>query len=123
VRFGEPEIDLDALRAWKTSVVDKLTGGLAGLARQRKVEVLHGTGRFTGPNTLDVDGTSVTFDNAIIATGSRSIPCPVVEGMDSTDALELERVPSGCSSSAAGSSGWSWRRSSTHSARGSRSSS
>jgi len=93
VRFGEPAVDLDALRAWKTSVVDKLTGGLAGLARQRKVEVVRGTGRFTGPHTLDVDGTSVSFDHAIIAVGSSAIELPGVSGMDSTDALELERVP------------------------------
>src|SRR3954447_3021249 len=93
VRFGEPQVDLDALRGWKQSVVDKLTGGLAGLARQRKVEVIQGTGRFTGPHSLDVDGTEVTFDHAIIATGSSAIPLPGVEGMDSTDALLLERVP------------------------------
>src|SRR4051794_37351146 len=69
VRFGDPQIDLDALRSWKQSVVDRLTGGLDGLAHQRKVEVRHGTGRFTGPHSLDVDGTEVTFDHAIIATG------------------------------------------------------
>src|SRR3954449_6511639 len=50
VRFGEPQVDLDALRAWKQSVGDKLTSGLDGLARQRKVEVMQGTGRFTGPH-------------------------------------------------------------------------
>ena len=93
VSFGEPRIDLAALRAWKQSVVDKLTGGLAGLARQRKVEVVQGTGRFTGPHSLDVDGREITFDHAIIATGSSSIPLPGVEGLDSTGALELERVP------------------------------
>src|SRR4051812_15534306 len=76
VRFGEPQIDLDALRTWKQSVVDKLTSGLDGLARQRKVEVIHGTGRFTGAHALDVDGTEVTFDHAIIATGSSAIPLP-----------------------------------------------
>src|SRR3954449_3592171 len=93
VSFGEPQIDLDALRAWKQSVVDRLTGGLEGLAKQRKVEVVRGTGRFTGPHALDVDGREITFDNAIIATGSSSIPLPGVEGMDSTGALDLERVP------------------------------
>jgi dihydrolipoamide dehydrogenase len=93
VRFGEPQVDLDALRGWKQSVVDKLTAGLAGLAKQRKVEVAQGTGRFTGPHSLDVDGTEITFDHAIIATGSSAIPLAGVEGLDSTDALEIERVP------------------------------
>jgi dihydrolipoamide dehydrogenase len=93
VRFGEPQIDLDALRAWKQSVVDRLTGGLDGLARRRKVEVMHGTGRFTGPHTIAIDGTEVTFDHAIIAAGSSAIELPGVDGMDSTDALDLERVP------------------------------
>jgi dihydrolipoamide dehydrogenase len=93
VRFGEPQIDLDALRAWKQRVVDQLTSGLAGLARQRKVEVVQGTGRFTGPHALDVDGREITFDHAIVATGSSAVPLPGVEGMDSTDALNLERVP------------------------------
>jgi len=93
VRFGEPQVDLDALRAWKQKVVDQLTSGLAGLARQRKVEVVEGTGRFTGPHSLDVDGREITFEHAIIATGSSAIPLPGVDGMDSTDALNLERVP------------------------------
>jgi dihydrolipoamide dehydrogenase len=93
VSFGEPQIDLGALRAWKQSVVDRLTSGLDGLAKQRKVEVVRGTGRFTGPHSLDVDGREITFDHAIIATGSSSIPLPGVEGMDSTGALDLERVP------------------------------
>src|SRR3954447_20024562 len=93
VSFGEPQIDLDALRSWKQSVVDRLTSGLEGLAKQRKVEVVRGTGRFTGPHALDVDGREITFDHAIIATGSSSIPLPGVDGMDSTAALDLERVP------------------------------
>jgi dihydrolipoamide dehydrogenase len=93
VSFGEPAIDLDALRSWKQSVVDRLTSGLEGLAKQRKVEVVRSTGRFTGPHALDVDGREITFDHAIIATGSSSIPLPGVEGMDSTGALDLERVP------------------------------
>jgi dihydrolipoamide dehydrogenase len=93
VSFGEPRIDLDALRAWKQRVVDQLTSGLAGLARRRKVEVVTGTGRFTGPHSLDVDGREITFDHAIIATGSSAIPLAEVDGIDSTDALNLERVP------------------------------
>src|SRR5204862_4204376 len=93
VSFGEPRIDLGALRSWKQSVVDHLTSGRDGLARQRKVEVVRGTGRFTGPHALDVDGREITFDHAIIATGSSAMPLPGVEGMDSTGALLLERVP------------------------------
>jgi dihydrolipoamide dehydrogenase len=93
VRFGEPQIDLDALRAWKEQVVGKLTGGLAGLARQRKVEVVKAEGRFTGPHTLQAGDTSISFDHAIIAVGSSAIQLPGVDGMDSTGALELESVP------------------------------
>ncbi|HEY3188593.1 MAG TPA: dihydrolipoyl dehydrogenase [Solirubrobacteraceae bacterium] len=93
VRFGEPAVDLDALRAWKTSVVDRLTDGLAGLARRRKVEVVQGEGRFTGPHTLQVGDTSISFDHAIIAVGSSAAKLPGLDGMDSTDALEIERIP------------------------------
>ena len=73
VSFGAPQIDLDALRAWKAGVVDRLTGGLGGLARQRKVEVVQGTGHFTGPHTLDVDGREITFEHAIVAVGSSPV--------------------------------------------------
>ena len=93
VSFGEPRVDLDALRAWKAGVVDRLTGGLSGLARQRRVEVVRGTARFTGPHALDVHGQAITFAHAVVAVGSSSIRLPGLEGMDSTDALELERVP------------------------------
>jgi dihydrolipoamide dehydrogenase len=93
VSFGAPQVDLDALRSWKAGVVERLTGGLAGLANRRKVEVVHGTGRFTGPHALDVDGREITFDHAIIAVGSSAVQLPGLEGMDSTDALELERIP------------------------------
>src|SRR3954471_11719610 len=93
VRFGEPQVDLDALRAWKEQVVDKLTSGVAGLARQRKVEVVRAEARFTGPHLLQAGDTSISFDHAIIAVGSSPIQLPGIEGMDSTGALELERVP------------------------------
>jgi hypothetical protein len=82
--FTAPTIDLDALRGWKDGVVTRLTGGLAGLAKQRKVTTLVGTGTFTSPNMLTVagpDGTTstVSFDAAIIApapnpSNSRSSP-------------------------------------------------
>jgi dihydrolipoamide dehydrogenase len=101
--FGEPDIDLDRLRAWKDSVVDRLTGGLAGLAKKRKVNVVTGDGRFTSPNELEVtaaDGskTTITFGQAIIAAGSEPVPLPFVPSgdprvIDSTGALELREIP------------------------------
>ncbi|HGO5856588.1 TPA: dihydrolipoyl dehydrogenase [Mannheimia haemolytica] len=103
VTFGEPTIDLDQVRAGKEAVVSKLTGGLAGMAKARKVAVVEGLAAFTGPNTLvarDRDGnpTTVTFDNAIIAAGSRPIQLPFIPHedprvWDSTDALKLKEVP------------------------------
>jgi dihydrolipoamide dehydrogenase len=101
VRFGEPEVDLDGLRSWKTSVVQRLTGGLSNLARQRKVEVVQGVARFEGPNVLRVDGpdgsTTVAFEQCIIAAGSQAAQLPGLPDdpriMDSTGALELEDVP------------------------------
>ncbi|EMR12683.1 dihydrolipoamide dehydrogenase of pyruvate dehydrogenase complex [Methylophaga lonarensis MPL] len=102
VSFGEPKIDLRKLADWKDSVVGKLTGGLQGLAKQRKVTVVHGVGEFAGPNALKVttdDGVkTISFDNCIIAAGSRVTKIPVFPNddprmMDSTDALELEDIP------------------------------
>ena len=102
ITFGPPEIDLDKLRSWKQSVVDKLTGGLGGLTKQRKIRYIQGTAKFTSDKTIEVEGVEgskveVVFDNAIIATGSipvrpRFIPeSPLI--MDSTSALELETIP------------------------------
>ncbi len=100
--FAAPTIDLDALRGWKDGVVTRLTGGLAGLAKQRKVTTIVGTGVFTGPNTLTVTGpegsSTVSFDAAIIAAGSEPVQLPFVPHddarvIDSTGALELERIP------------------------------
>ncbi|MCH2172848.1 dihydrolipoyl dehydrogenase [Myxococcota bacterium] len=102
VDFGEPTLDLDRLRGHKNGVVEKLTSGLAGLARRRKVEVVRGEGRFTGPNRMDVttpEGSrlDVAFDNAIIAVGSQAVRLPGFPDdpriMDSTRALELADVP------------------------------
>jgi dihydrolipoamide dehydrogenase len=102
VEFGEPRLDLAKIRARKQAVVKRLTGGLAQLARRRKVEVLQGRGRFQGPHLLEVDGASgsrsVAFAHAIIAAGSRAVRLPgVPEGdprvLDSTSALELEEIP------------------------------
>ena len=100
--FGEPKTDIDKIRLWKEKVINQLTGGLAGMAKMRKVQVVNGLGKFTGPNTLEVTGedgkTTVTFDNAIIAAGSRPVKLPFIPHddprvWDSTDALELKTVP------------------------------
>ncbi len=101
IAFGEPKVDLDALRAWKNKVVGKLTGGLAGMARSRKVTVLQGTGAFVGPNHLAVEAKDgrkvVAFGNAIIAAGSQSAKLPFIPEdpriVDATAALELQRRP------------------------------
>src|ERR671913_1180167 len=100
--FGEPAVDLDKLRAWKEPVVGRLTNGLAGLARQRKVKVVTGYGTFASPNHLEVAGddgkTVVGFEQAIIACGSEPVTLPFIPHedervVDSTGALELGGVP------------------------------
>lgn len=103
IRFTEPEVDLDRLRGWKDGVVSRLVGGLAGLARQRKVTVVEGDGTFTSPNTLHVTGAdggtqTIRFEKAIIACGSEPVRLPFVPHddprvIDSTGALELADVP------------------------------
>lgn len=103
VSFGQPEIDIDKVRANKEGIIKRLTGGLGQLAKQRKVDVVHGYGKFTSANTIEVvadngDKTIVGFDNCIIAAGSRVTKLPFIPWddprvMDSTDALELEEVP------------------------------
>lgn len=99
VKFGDPEIDIDKLRGFKDGVVQKLTGGLAGMAKKRKVDVIEGTGKLTGPNELTVNGDqTVSFANLIVAVGSRSIELPGLPWddprlLDSTSALELEDIP------------------------------
>jgi dihydrolipoamide dehydrogenase len=103
IAFGDPEIDLTKLRAWKASVVGKLTGGLRVLAKQRKVEVLRGTGRFVSANVMEVMDSSgsqrVRFDQCIIAAGSEPVRLPGMPQdprvMDSTDALELPEFSGG----------------------------
>ena len=101
IKFGTPQIDVPKLRAWKSSVVGKLTGGLSSLARQRKVTVLQGEGRFVAPRVLEVRGAqgvrTVSFDHCIIAAGSMPVRLPGLPEdpriMDSTAALELEDIP------------------------------
>ncbi|HGJ5863106.1 MAG TPA: dihydrolipoyl dehydrogenase [Arsenophonus nasoniae] len=100
--FGEPKTDIDKVRLWKEKVIGQLTTGLAGMAKGRKVKVVNGLGKFTGANTLVVEGekevTTINFDNAIIAAGSRPIQLPFIPHddprvWDSTDALQLKKVP------------------------------
>jgi len=102
IKFGEPKIDLAKVRGWKEKVIGQLTNGLDGMAKLRKCTVINGFGKFTGPNTLVIEGdagaNSVTFDNAIIAAGSKPIQLPFIPHddpriWDSTDALELKEIP------------------------------
>lgn len=102
VSFGKPEIDIDKLRGWKDKVIGKMTGGLAGMAKARKVNVVQGVGQFVGANHLEVTGGDgskkvVHFKQAIIAAGSSVVNLPFVPEdpriIDSTGALELRQVP------------------------------
>jgi dihydrolipoamide dehydrogenase len=109
VAFGSPKVDLDKLRAWKTKVVGKLTGGLTGMAKARKVEVVRGVGAFLDPHHVEVELTEgpdqartatkkvVRFQKAIIAAGSQSVRLPFLPDdpriVDSTGALELPALP------------------------------
>ena len=101
ISFGPPQIDLAKLRNWKGGIVRKLTGGLRMLARQRKVEVVQGVGRFLAPNVVEVVGEAgtqrIAFRQCIVAAGSETVRLPFVPDdprvMDSTAALELESMP------------------------------
>jgi dihydrolipoamide dehydrogenase len=109
IKYPEPEIDLAALRGYKEKVIGKLTGGLAGMAKARKVEVVRGLGRFIDPYHVEVELTSgdgqgktgekkvLKFKHAIIAAGSRVVKLPFIPEdpriVDSTGALQLREVP------------------------------
>ena len=102
IEFGKPKVSLEKLRAWKAGVVAKLTRGLAGLAKQRKVQVVQGKGQFASPHTLRVETAegvkTVSFDHCIIAAGSSiaripGFPYDDKRMIDSTSALELPQVP------------------------------
>ena len=103
IAFGSPQLDLQRLRAWKSSVVAKLTGGLKVLVKQRKVDVVRGTGRFVSQNVLEVMGASgsqrIHFDQCIIAAGSEPARLAGLPDdpriLDSTDALELPSFSGG----------------------------
>ncbi|MBS0433077.1 MAG: dihydrolipoyl dehydrogenase [Proteobacteria bacterium] len=100
--FGKPRIELDKLRAFKDGVVAKLTGGLAAMAKQRKVRGVRGTGTFVSPHEIEVETDEgkklVRFEQCIIAAGSQAVKLPGLPWddprvMDSTDALMLGEVP------------------------------
>jgi dihydrolipoamide dehydrogenase len=102
VSFGKPKIDINKIRGWKESVINKSTGGLSALAKGRKVQVVHGTAQFTSPNSLAVQTAEgekiVTFDNIIVAAGSSiaripGFPYDDPRMIDSTSALALQDVP------------------------------
>jgi dihydrolipoamide dehydrogenase len=97
ISFEAPKIDIDKVRAFKDGVVGRLTGGLESLAKQRKVQVVRGTGEFTGPNTIQVGETSVAFEHCIIAAGSEAATLPFLPSddriVDSTGALEIDGIP------------------------------
>ncbi len=102
IDFGAPKIALDTLRGYKEKVVGQLTKGLSGMAKQRKVRVVQGAGRFVSPNEIEVAGDAgtqlVRFEQCIIAAGSQPVKLPAFPWddprvMDSTDALELKDIP------------------------------
>jgi len=102
IDFGKPKIDIVKLAGFKNKVIKQLTGGLAALAKQRKVQIVTGYGKFTSANTLEVshegNTQSISFDNAIIAAGSSVFKIPGFPYdddrlMDSTGALELADIP------------------------------
>jgi len=102
IDFGKPKIDIKKLAGFKNKVIKQLTGGLAGLAKQRKVQIVTGYGKFTSANTIEVAGKNgtqtISFDNAIIAAGSSVFKIPGLPYdderlMDSTGALELADIP------------------------------
>ena len=126
IKLGEPDIDIDALRGWKESVVKKLTGGLSGLAKGRKVQVVEGVGQFAGPNLLERRDQGRAQDHQLrpvhrrrrLGAGEAALhPARRPAG----DRLRPARSSSaacrsGCWSSAAASSGWRWPASTTRSA-------
>ncbi|RBH47474.1 dihydrolipoyl dehydrogenase, partial [Pseudomonas sp. MWU13-2860] len=108
IKFGKPEVDIDMLRGYKEKVIAKLTGGLGGMAKARKVDIVRGNGHFIDPHHIEVSLTTgkgreesgekkiIKFKNAIIAAGSRVVKLPFIPDdprvVDSTGALELKGV-------------------------------
>ncbi|VFP88009.1 dihydrolipoyl dehydrogenase [Candidatus Erwinia haradaeae] len=103
IAIGKPQLNLDKIREWKTRIISQLTSGLAKLAEARKVNVVHGLGKFTSTHAIKVTtesnvSTIINFDHAIIAAGSSAINIPLTSYKDariwdSTDALQLKEIP------------------------------
>jgi dihydrolipoamide dehydrogenase len=101
ISFGQPKINLDILRSWKDNIINKLTGGLKGLSKQRKVTIIRGEGHFSAANEIIVKTTDgeqkIAFENAIVAVGSRPVVLPFLPQdpriIDSTGALALKEIP------------------------------
>src|SRR5258706_8443453 len=102
ITFGAPRVELDKLRAWKDSILQKLSGGIAAIANKRGVDVMYGRGYFEDSNTIRIETETgqqfVAFDHAIVAVGSKpALPKAFDLGnprvMTSTEALEIEEVP------------------------------
>lgn len=97
IDLGSKTPDPKPVRKWTESVINKLTGGLKSMAKQRNVEIVHGIGKFSSANSIVVDNKTITFDSAIIAAGSQATKLPMMPDdpriMDSTDALLLEKIP------------------------------
>src|SRR5512145_974496 len=97
ITFGEPKVDLAKLRGFKDKVVGKLTGGLAAMAKMRRVQVVQGAGTFLDRNRMDVGGKTIRLQSAIIAAGSQAAKLPFLPDdpriVDSTGALELRSIP------------------------------
>ncbi len=101
IEFGPPRIDTDRLRSWKDGIVSRLTGGLSGLAKKRKLRVLTGAARFVSSREVEVTGADgaarVPFEHCIIAVGSQPVSLPGIPDdprvIDSTGALQLEDLP------------------------------
>ncbi len=97
ITFSKPKLDIEKLLGWKQDVVDRLTVGLTALAKQRKVEVVTGVAKFTGPKSISVDGREIRFDSCIIAAGSSAVRLPFLPDdpriIDSTAALSPADLP------------------------------
>lgn len=102
IEFGKPKLDIEKILGWKNGIITKLTGGLKALAKQRKVEIVHGTGKFVSPKELEVEDQAgkkikISFDSCIIAVGSKPVKLNFLPEdpriFDSTGALTLSQIP------------------------------
>jgi len=102
IEFGKPKLDISKILNWKNGIITKLTGGLKALAKQRKVEIVHGTGKFISPKEIEVENkegkkTKISFESCIIAVGSKPVKLNFLPEdpriFDSTGALTLSQIP------------------------------